>query len=133
MAELTPAADQGAASPGPVARAEAAWRRAGELQQRRSELASGLPSDTGTAERARQHAEESLQRAKRAHRAAAARHLDASAAHRRAAAAHEQAAILAGNGSGEAHQDAAARHRAAAEVHEAAAVGQAEAGRATAS
>ncbi len=108
----------------PATRAEAARRRAQQLQQRRFELASGLPPDAGTLARARAHAEESLQRAKRAHLAAAEGHVHAGAAHRRAAAAHEQAAILAGDGAGEAHQDAAEVHRAAATEHDAAAIEQ---------
>lgn len=113
-----------------AARAEVARRRAGELQERRQELASGLPATAETAERARLHAEESLQRAMRAHRAVAARHADAGRTHRLAAAAHEQAALLAGDGSGDLHQDAAAAHRAAAAAHDAAALaemGQAQA------
>jgi hypothetical protein len=109
-----------------AARGEAARRRAGQLQQRRAELASGLPSDAASVERARLHVIESLERAQQAHRDAAARHLGAGEAHRRAAATHEQAAMLAGDGSGEAHQDAAESHRAAAAVHEAAAIVQAK-------
>jgi len=70
-----------------AARGEAARRRAGQLQQRRAELASGLPSDAETAERARTHALESMERAKRAHR-------DAAEVHRAAAAQHEAAAIV---------------------------------------
>jgi hypothetical protein len=122
------AVETGASNRDSAARAEAARLRADELQVRRSELASGLPTNTETAGRARLHAEESLQRAKRAHRSAAEGHIDAGAAHRRAAAAHEQAAMLAGDGTGEAHQDAAALHRAAAASHDAAAVDHSEAG-----
>jgi hypothetical protein len=107
---------------GAAVRGEAARKRAGELQQRRAELASGLPADAATAERARLRAVESLERARRAHRDAAERHLGAGQAHRRAAAVHEQAAMLAGDGEGEAHQDAAELHRAAADKHDAAAV-----------
>lgn len=109
-----------------VGRGEAARRRMGELQQRKAELAAGMPSSLETAEQARLHALESLVRAKKAHHDAAARHLDAGAAHRRAAASHEQAALLAGDGSADEHQDAAAFHRAEAEIHDAAAVVEAE-------
>jgi hypothetical protein len=122
--------------PGPAcrdaaaARGEAARRRAGQLQQRRAELASGAPANAETAERARLHAAESLERARRAHRDAAVRHLDAGAAHRRAAAVHEQAAMRAGDGDGEAHQDAAEAHRAEAARHDAAAIVQEAEGRA---
>jgi hypothetical protein len=105
-----------------AARGEAARRRISELQQRRAELAAGMPSSPYTAEKARLHALESLERVKKAHRDAAARHLDAGVAHRRAAASHEQAALRAGDNAGEAHQEAAAVHRAAAAVHDAAAV-----------
>jgi hypothetical protein len=121
--------DPGPSNRDPAGRAETARLRAGELQRRRSELASGLPSNTDTVERARLHAEESLQRAIRAHRSAAEGHLHAGAAHRRAAAAHEQAAMLAGDGAAEAHQDAAELHRAAAASDDAAAVEQEEAAR----
>lgn len=104
-----------------AARREAARRRIDELQQRRAELAAGMPSSPQTVETARRRALESLERVRQAHRDAAARHLDASAAHRRAAALHEQAALLAGDGPGEQHQDEAAAHRAEAAVHDAAA------------
>lgn len=109
-----------------VDRGEAARRRIGELQQRRAELAAGMPSSPETAEQARLRALESLERAMKAHHHAAARHLDAGAAHRRAAASHEQAALQAGDGSGEEHQDAAAVHRAEAAIHDAAAAVEAE-------
>jgi hypothetical protein len=104
-----------------AARGEAARRRINELQQRRAELAAGMPSSPETAERARLHALESLERVRQAHRDASARHLDAGAAHRRAAASHEQAALVARDRAGEDHQDAAAVHRAAAAIHDAAA------------
>jgi hypothetical protein len=125
--------EPGSSSRDPAVRAEAARLRAHQLQLRGSELASGLPANPETVERARLHAEESLQRAIRAHRSAAEGHLDAGAAHRRAAAAHEQAAMLAGNGAGDAHQDAAELHRAAAAGHDAAAVEQDEEARLAAS
>lgn len=104
-----------------VARSEAARMRAAELQQRRFELASGVPPTPETAERARLRAEESLRRARRAHRDAAERHTGAGKAHRQAAAVHEQAALRAGGTAGEAHQDAAAVHRAEATIHDIAA------------
>lgn len=107
-------------------RGEAARRRIAELQQRRAELAAGMPSSPETAEQARLHALESLERVLKAHDDAAARHLDAGAAHRRAAATHEQAALQAGDGRGEEHQDAAAIHRAEGAIHDAAAVVEAE-------
>jgi hypothetical protein len=104
-----------------ASRGEAARRRIGELQQRRAELAAGMPSSPETVEKARLHARESVRRVRQAHRDASARHLDAGAAHRRAAASHEQAALVARDRASEAHQDAAAVHRAAAAVHDAAA------------
>lgn len=104
-----------------AARGEAARRRIGELQQRRAELAAGIPSSPETVDRARLHALESMERVRQAHRDAAARHLDASVAHRRAAASHEQAALRARDKAGELHQDSAAVHRAAAALHDAAA------------
>lgn len=115
-AEFGPAGQRAAA-----ARSEAARRRIAELQQRRAELASGMPASPETVNRARLHALESLERVKQAHRDAAARHLDASVAHRRAAASHEQAALCARDRAVELHQDSAAMHRAAAAVHDAAA------------
>ncbi|WIM85866.1 hypothetical protein PT015_13005 [Candidatus Mycobacterium wuenschmannii] len=113
-----------------AARGEAARRRIGELQQRRAELAAGIPATLESVQQARQHAVESLERVKQAHRDAAARHLDASAAHRRAAASHEQAALRASGKTVEGHQDASAVHRAAAAVHDAAAIVEDEAGEA---
>ena len=103
-------------------RGEVARRRITELQQRRVELAAGMPASAETVEKARLYALESLERVKQAHHDAAARHLDAGVAHRRAAASHEQAALLACDEAVDAHQDAAAVHRAAAAVHEAAAI-----------
>lgn len=104
-----------------AARGEAARRRIGELQQRRAELAAGMPPSVEAVDRARQHALESLERVRKAHRDVAARHLDAGAAHRRAAASHEQAALSARDSATALHQDAAAVHRAEAAVHDAAA------------
>jgi hypothetical protein len=104
-----------------AARGEAARRRISELQQRRAELAAGMPSNAETVEQARLHARESLERVRKAHRDAAARHLDAGTAHRRAAASHEQAALRARDSAIAIHQDAAAVHRAEAAVHDAAA------------
>jgi hypothetical protein len=110
-----------------ASRSEAARRRISELQQRRAELAAGLPSSPELAEQARLHALEALERVRQAHRDAAARHLDAGAAHRRAAASHEQAALVARERAGEAHQDAAAIHRAEGAIHDAAAAVEEEA------
>jgi hypothetical protein len=122
MTAATPAGREAAGS-----RGEAARRRISELQQRRAELAAGLPSSPELVQQARLHALEALERVRKAHRDAAARHLDAGAAHRRAAASHEQAALVAGERAGEAHQDAAAVHRAAAAFHDAAALVEEEA------
>lgn len=74
-----------------AARAEAARRRAGELQDRRQELASGSPVNAETAERARLHAEESLQRAASASRRGGGVHQDAAVAHRALAELHDAA------------------------------------------
>lgn len=103
-------------------RGEAARRRIDELQQRRAELAAGIPSSAETVRLALRHAHDSLERVRRAYLDAAARHLDAGAAHRRAAASHEQAALFARDPTDESHQDAAAMHRAEAAIHEAAAI-----------
>jgi hypothetical protein len=116
MAESGVARERAAA-----ARGESARRRIHELQQRRAELAAGMPCSPQTVEAARLHALDSLERVRQAHRDATARHLEAGAAHRRAAASHEQAALLADDDSGEQHQDAAAAHRAEAAVHDVAA------------
>jgi hypothetical protein len=108
-------------------RGDRARARAKELQERRADLAGGLPVTERAVEHAHQRAEEALKRAEEAHHASAQRHIDASRAHRRAAAAHEQAAMLADDGSGEVHQDAAEHHRDEATRHERAALEQAAA------
>jgi hypothetical protein len=105
----------------PTSRAATAKARADELQQRRSELARGMPSNPESLLLARQRADEAMNRARLAHAAAAAKHVEAGDAHRRAAAAHEEAAMRAGDNAGAAHQDAAARHRDLAHRHDEAA------------
>ncbi|HZX54185.1 MAG TPA: hypothetical protein VFE86_05870 [Ilumatobacteraceae bacterium] len=110
-----------------AARGDRARARAEELEQRRADLADGLPVTERAVEHAHQRAEEALKRAEEAHHASAQRHIDASRAHRRAAAAHEQAAMLAGDGPGEVYQDAAEHHRDEATRHERAALEQAAA------
>jgi hypothetical protein len=111
-----------------AARGDRARARAKELEQRRADLADGLPVTEQAVKRAHHRAGEALKRAEEAHHASAQRHIDAGQAHRRAAAAHEQAAMLAGDDSGEAHQDAAEHHRDEATRHERAAVDEAAAG-----
>lgn len=105
-----------------VSRGERARARAQELEERRADLANGLPVTEQAVQRAHLRAEEALKRAEEAHHASAQRHVDAGRAHRRAAAAHEQAAIRAGDGSGDAHQEAAEHHRDEADRHDHAAV-----------
>ena len=56
------ATEQGAGRESPEARGEAARERTTELQQRRADLAAGLPSNAETAKNARLRAQESMQR-----------------------------------------------------------------------
>jgi hypothetical protein len=111
-----------------AARGDRARARAEELEQRRTELADGLPVTEQAVKQAHDRAGEALKRAEEAHYASAQRHIDAGRAHRSAAAAHEQAAMLAGDDSGEAHQAAAEHHRDEATRHERAAIDEAAAG-----
>jgi hypothetical protein len=110
-----------------AARGEVARARAKELEQRRADLANGLPVTGHSVQHAQLRAHEALKRAEEAHHASSQRHIDAGRAHRRAAATHEQAAMLADDGSGDSHQQAAEHHRDEAERHEQAAVDEAAA------
>jgi hypothetical protein len=115
-----------------ASRGDRARARAEELEQRRADLADGLPVTEQAVKRAHQRDGEALKRAEEAHHASAQRHIDAGRAHRRAGAAHEQAAMLAGDSSDDAHQEAAEHHRDEATRHERAAVDEAAAEKADA-